>query len=514
MKVPDGHTFRIGEWHVDPGLDQISKDGSLVKLEHRAMQLLLCLAKHAGQVVSVEQLLDEVWMGLVVTPDSVYHAVATLRRLLGDRSKTPTYIANIPRLGYRLIALVEAPSVPSAPAAASAASADKPSIVVMPFVNLGGDPAQQYLSDGITEDLIVELSRWRLLAVRSRSASFRYRGVAVDMKEVARELNVRFVVEGSVRRMGERIRICVQLVDTGTGSPLWAERFDNGLQEIFAVQDRVVQTIVSTLVGRVQFSDAERAHRKPPACLAAYECVLKANSLPWDDPAGAAEATQLFEKAIELDPGYAVAHALLAAMVCRRRWEDDPLSFKSALEQADVLARRALELDDSESTCHAILGHICLQRGRFDLARQYGVRSVEINPNNQWNAADLGTILVYLGEPDEALRWFTRAREIDPYFDAPWYWRGLAHACMHLHRYDEALSALAHARVRHYEVVALTAACQAALGHLDTARISAAECLSLRPEFSIAQFVNREPFKLPADAARLASFLRLAGLPD
>jgi adenylate cyclase len=184
------------------------------------------------------------------------------------------------------------------------------------------------------------------------------------------------------------------------------------------------------------------------------------------------------------------------------------------LEEAYVLARRALELDDGESTCHAILGHICLLRGHFDLAMQYGRRSVEINPNNQWNAADLGSILIYLGESEEALSWFSRAREIDPYFDVPWYWRGLAQAFMHRHQYEDALSALAHSRVRQYQIAALTAGCHARLGDMDAARVSAAECQSMRPDFSIAQFMKKEPFKIPADSEQLASSLRLAGLPD
>ena len=158
-------------------------------------------------------------------------------------------------------------------------------ICVLPFANMSGDPEQEHFIDGITEDIITELSRWRrLLEVRSRSASFRYRGVAVNIKQVARELNVRFVVEGSVRRMGERIRISAQLIDTETGSHIWGEKFDRELAGIFSVQDQVVQTIVSTLVGRVQVSDVERARRKPPSSLAAYEYVLKANALPWDDP--------------------------------------------------------------------------------------------------------------------------------------------------------------------------------------------------------------------------------------
>jgi adenylate cyclase len=508
--------LRIADLRVDPTLDEICKDNHTIKLEPKAMLLLICLAEHAGEVVSVEALLDLVWKDVVVSPDSVYAAVAALRRTLGDDPKNPRYIANVVRRGYRLIApvspWVDPPADPPANSNAAPALPDKPSIVVMPFVNLG-DPAQEYFSDGITEDIITELSRWRLLAVRSRSASFRYRGVAVDMKQVARELNVRFVVEGSVRRIGERIRISVQLVDAETGNHIWVEKFDRGLDEIFAVQDRVVQTIVSTLVGRVQVCDTERARRKPPTSLMAYECVLKGNALSWDDPVGAAEAARLFEKAIELDPGYAFAHALLAAMLCRR-WENDPRSSDGALEEAYILAMRALDLDDGESTGHAILGWVCMLRRYFDSAVQYGRRAVEINPNNQWNAADLGFFLVYTGKFEEALTWFSRAREIDPYFDVPWYWRGVAQAHMHLYRYEDALSALTHSRVRQYQIAALTAGCHAQLGDMDCARASVAECLSVRPDFSIAQFMRKEPFKIPADADQLAASLRLAGLPD
>jgi TolB-like protein len=507
--------LRIADLRVDPTLDEIFKDGHAIKLEPKAMELLICLAERAGEVLSVEELLDRVWKDVVVSPDSVYAAVAALRRTLGDDPKHPKYIANVVRRGYRLIApvspWVDSPSDLTANAAA--ALPDKPSIAVMPFVNLSGDPAQEYFSDGIAEDIVTELSRWRLLAVRSRSASFRYRGVAVDMKQVARELNVRFVVEGSVRRTNERIRISVQLVDAETGSHIWSEKFDRGADQLFAVQDRVVQTIVSTLVGRVQVSDAERARRKPPTCLVAYDCVLKGNALSWDDAAGAAEATRLFEKAIELDPGYAFAHALLAVMF-KRRWEDDPRSSDSTLEQAYILARRALELDDGVSTCHAVLGQVCVLRRHIDLGVQYLRRAIEINPNNQWNATQLGCVLVNAGKSEEALTWFSRARENDPYLDVPWHWRGVARACVLLHRYEDALSALAHSRARKYQDAALTAGCHAQLGNTDCARASVVECLSMRPDFSIAQFMRKEPFKIPADAEQLASSLRLAGLPD
>jgi TolB-like protein len=386
-------------------------------------------------------------------------------------------------------------------------------ICVIPFVNMSGDPQQDYFSDGTTEDIITELSRWRLLAVRSRSASFRYRGVAVDMKQVARELNVRFIVEGSVRRMGARIRINAQLIDSESGSHIWAEKFDRDLAELFIVQDQVVQTIVSTLVGRVQASDFERVRRKPPASLAAYECVLKGNALPWDDPDGAAEAARLFEKAIEIDPGYGPPHALLAS-IWQGKWQNDPSTSDALLLKAFVLAKRAVELDQNDSTCFALLGWVELMRRSYDLALQHVRRAVEMNPNNQWNAADMGGILLYVGQAEEALAWFKRAKEIDPYFNEPWYWRSVGDAHMVLQRYQEALAAFDHSPGRTYRAAAFMAGCYARLADMDHARVRAAECLEMNPDFSTGHFMAKQPFKNPADAARLTESLRMAGLPE
>jgi TolB-like protein/tetratricopeptide (TPR) repeat protein len=410
-------------------------------------------------------------------------------------------------------AAVPAAVAPSVPAIGPTEGPARIAICVLPFANMSGDPEQQHFSDGITEDIITELSRWRLLAVRSRSASFRYRGVAVDMKQVARDMNVRFIVEGSVRRMGDRVRINAQLIDTESGNHVWGEKFDRELAEIFTVQDQVVQTIVSTLVGRVQVSDVERARRKPPASLAAYECVLKGNSLPWDDPVGRAEATRLFERAVEIDPGYGFAHALLAVMRSGE-WYDDPGDSDALLQEAYVLAQRAVELDENESTCFSMLGQVCLRQRSFDLALKYTRRAIELNPGNQWNQADLGTVLVSIGQADEAIARFKRAREIDPYFDPPWYWRWLGQAHMVLHQYREALAMFDHLPTRQYRVVALAAGCHARLGEMDRAAAGAAECMAMKPDFSVALFMKKQSFKNAADAAHLADSLHLAGLPD
>ena len=387
-----------------------------------------------------------------------------------------------------------------------------PSIAVLPFTNLGDDPAQGFFSDGVTADIITELTRWRLLSVRSGSASFRYRGPATDLKQIGRELDVRYIVEGSVRRMGERIRITAQLIDTVTGNHVWAERFDREQAEIFAVQDQVVRTIVSTLVGRVEVAAAELASRKPPASLVAYECVLKGNALPWDDPAGAAEATRLFAKAIEIDPAYGFAHAMLAVMFYRK-WLDDWSSSDAALKEASELAKRAVELDGNDSTCFAILGQVHLLRRSFDLAVQYARRAVEINPNNQWNIADLGYVLVYVDEPESAVECFNRAREIDPYFNPPWSWSCLGRAYMVLRQYKEAMAAFEHLAIRDYWDCALMAGCHARLADMERTRDCVAECLNKRPDFSISRRMAKEPFKKPADAAHLVDCLHMAGLP-
>jgi tetratricopeptide (TPR) repeat protein len=329
---------------------------------------------------------------------------------------------------------------------------------------------------------------------------------------VARELDVRYVVEGSVRRIGNRIRISVQLVDGESGNQMWGDKFDREQSEIFDVQDQVVQTIVGTLVGRVQSKDAERLRRKPPSSLAAYECVQRGNALPWDDPEAAAEAMRLFEQAIELDPGYATAYALLGTMYIGR-YRADLADGTAALDEAYALTRRAVELDDGDSTCHSLLAHACLYRRSFDLALQHMRRSIEINPNNAWNRADMGLVLTYTGPAEEALVYLKHARDIDPYFDPGWYWRQQGQAFMVLRDFENALASFARSRLHNLRSRAYLAACCAQLGDEAQARVNATELLSLCPEFSIRQFMSKEPFRNPADGDGLAEGLRLAGLP-
>ena len=433
-------------------------------------------------------------------------------RLLRQVSQTPASPAQVPQSTASSSSTSEkGPSFAVGPGAVPGPV--RVAICVLPFSNVSGDVEQQVFIDGITEDIRTELSRWRLLEVRSRLASFKYRGTDVDVTRVARELKVRFVVEGSVRRMGDRIRITVELIDAASGQQVWGEHFDRLRTEIFTVQDEVVQRIVSTLVGRVRVTDADRARRKHPASLEAYECVLKGNTLPWDDAAGAAEAARLFEKAIEIDPGYGIAYALLAVMRTHD-WEHQPGDSTAKLDEAYRLALRAVELDDSESTCHSMLAQVSLYRRAFEFAVQHMRRAVELNPNNQWNVADMALVLGYAGEAEEALTWSARAKQIDPYFDPPWYWRQAGRIYAVLRRYREALTMFERIPLRTYRDLAYMAACHARLGDGERARAFAGECLSRRADFSIRHFMAQEPFKLVFDAEHLKQSLHLAGLPE
>ena len=377
---------------------------------------------------------------------------------------------------------------------------------------MSDDPGQQYFSDGITEDIITELSRFHSLFVRSSSSTFGHRGVG-DVTRLGRDLGVGYVVEGSVRKLRDRIRITTQLVDAKSGDHLWAERFDHDQQDIFAVQDEVVGTIVGTLVGRLQAAGAERVRRKPPASLAAYECVLRGSALAIGDPDAEAEARALYEKAIALDPDYARAHALLAYLLSIR-WFCDLSGSDAALDRALDLAKRAVALDDNDSICHDHLGWIYLNRKSFDLAEHHKQRALELTPNCPEQVACMGVLQTFLGNPEEAIAWFAQARRLDPYFDPAWYWRMQAIAHFIARRYDEAISGFSRSSTTPVWVDAYLAACHALTDEADRARAFAAEVLRREPGFSAARLALKEPYRRQADRDHLLAGMRKAGLPD
>jgi len=401
---------------------------------------------------------------------------------------------------------------PPATLTALTSSSPKASIAVLPFVNMSGDPSQDYFSDGITEDIITELARFRQLHVLARNSSFRYRGQNVDVVRVGRELGARYLVEGSVRRIGNRIRIVAQLVETEAGRHIWAERYDRDQEELFAVQDEVVRTIVATLAGRVVAQDTERARRKPPASLVAYDYVLKGDALPLSDPQSDRQARELFEKAIELDPEYAKAYALLASSHCRL-WLNDTSDSNAHLDRAFELAKKGLAADSNESTCHSCLGWVHQLKGAYDLAEHHYLKAFELNPNRAQVAAGLADLNIALGKPEEALERFRQAKRIDPYFDPSWYWPMVGVAHFVAEHFDDAIAALNRSPNMPTWVHVYLAACHGLKGDMDRAHHHAAEVMRRRPAFSVLRFVKKDAYKRAEDRQRLINGLRKAGLP-
>jgi len=388
----------------------------------------------------------------------------------------------------------------------------KPSIAVLPFANMSGDPEQDYFSDGITEDIITELARFRHLHVVARNSSFAHRGNNLDMLRVGRELGVDHLVEGSVRKIGPRIRITAQLIDARSGHHVWAEKFDRGRDEIFDVQDQVVRTIVATLTGRLSAATAEVAARKPPSSLAAYEYVLRADSLPFIDPEAQKEARRLHEAAIALDPTYARAYALLAVNY-NVEWERNLDSPDSLLEKALELARRGVELDPNDSVCQNALGLIYLHRRQFELAEHHYERALALNPNRAVLLASAGYLYSSLGQAEKGVALYREANLLDPFYQATWYWVSLGAACFNARQYEEAIAALSHGSEGWDWKYAILAAANAQLGRMDEAARCAAEALRLTPDFSIMNNMKREPLKRESDAQHLIAALKKAGLP-
>ena len=408
-----------------------------------------------------------------------------------------------------------APAVGATSAAAKEALAlpDKPSIAVLAFDNISRDPEQEYFADGITEDIITALSRFRSLFVIARNSSFAYKGRAVKVQEVGQDLGVQYVLEGSVRKAGSRVRITAQLVDAASGNHVWAERYDRDMEDIFAVQDEVTQTIVATLVGRLEAADLERAKRKARDNLAAYDYLLRGNDYHHrGTKEDNAQALRMLEKAIELDPEYAPAHAALACTI-GQAWVRGYLPEPEKLSQRCFeTAQKARSLDDDDSECHRILAAIHLIRGQHDQAEFHLDKALSLNPNDDRLVAQRGELLTLLGRPEEGLEWIERAARLNPYHPdgrAGDLGQALHAAC----RYEEAVRTFRRIAAPHHGHHAYLAACYARLGRDEEAKTHAAEVLELKPDFSVDEYLNTVPYKERSDREHHRQGLIKAGLP-
>jgi adenylate cyclase len=447
--------------------------------------------------------------GGICLSDTAHHHVAS-KLALGYRDLGEQSIKNFAK-PVRVYGI----ALGAAPAGSKDAThvRDKPAIVVLPFANMSGDPEQEFFADGLTEDIITALSRFPDLLVISRNTSSRYKGKAVDVKKIAKELAVHYLIEGSVRKSGNRVRVTVQLIDAEMDRHVWADRYDRELADIFAIQDEVTSSVVATLPRRVEAAMHDRAASKPTQSMAAYECVLAGKlrhhrSTKEDNEA----ALQLLERAVELDNNYAHAHAWLACTL-GQSWgygfcADRDATWKRVVEELGI----ALALNDNDSDVHRILAAVKITEGDHEKAIYHQERALALNPNDDLILVQQGEILTWLGQAEEGIDWIKKAMRLNPYHPER-YWNHLGRAYFVTHRYGEAIDAFKRiATPDHLHKAFLAAAC-AQLGRDEEALANAKEVLARMPTFTVTNYLSTLHYKRPGDLDHHRASLLKAGLP-
>ena len=390
---------------------------------------------------------------------------------------------------------------------------DKPSIAVLPFVNMSDDPEQEFFADGITEDIITELARYPSLFVIARNSAFTYKGRAVRMQDVGRELGVLYLVEGSIRKAGNRIRVTVQLIEAASEQHVWAERYDRELSDIFELQDELTRAIVGALPARLEVADIERIKRKPPRDMAAYDYVLRSKILHHVGTKEAnSEALDSLNKAIEVDPNYAPAYAwkacTLRQAVLRGYAEKPDLAGEQRVENA----QKALALDENDMECLRILCEINMEQRELAQAELYHNRAFAMNPNDPRMAAQRGELMTWMGRHAEGLEWVQTAMRLDP-LGVNSFSHLLGRALYAEQRYAEAIKAYMQIGVSRYQHHADLGACHAQMGNASDCEREVAETLRLKPDFSIESYLSILPYELSADRDHHREGLGKAGLP-
>ncbi len=393
---------------------------------------------------------------------------------------------------------------------------DRPSIAVLPFQNMSGDPEQEYFADGLVEDIISALSRFKSLFVIARNSSFTYKGKAVDIKQVGRELGVRYVLEGSVRKAGSRLRITGQLIETSTGAHLWAEKIDGALADVFDLQDQITTSVVGVIAPKIEQAEIERANQRPTDRLDSYDVYLRAVALL--NKRMYAEARRVFEKAYELDPQCAAAYAGAAVTIAWQQGTDGITLTAEMRTEALKLANTGAGLGNEDALALARCGHVLVYLGReYDRGRSMVERAVALNPNlaGAWNA--LGWISVICGEPERAIESFENTIRLNPLDPSRWSTlSGISWALWFQGRYEEGRAqAMKVMHVfRHVQPLGAYIANSVGAGQTAQASSVASELLKLDPAFCIRRALDIFPIQPAEFRERLASALRDAGLPE
>jgi adenylate cyclase len=387
----------------------------------------------------------------------------------------------------------------------------KPSIAVLPFANMSGDAEQDFFADGLTEDILTELSRRRELFVISRTSSFVYKGQAVNMREVAQKLGARYLVEGSVRKAGDRLRITVQLIDTATDVHIWAERYDRKLDDIFAVQDEITSAIVATLPARLEAAQHDQLTRLKPASMVAYECALAAKVLHHKSTReDNVEALRMIDRALALDPDYAHAHAWRGCIL-GQAWgygwvKDKDATFTEVKFELD----RAIALDDNDADVHRILAAIAIVRNDMTRARYHQDRALALNPNYDLVVVQMGELFTWLGQADEGVDWIRRAMKLNPHHPAR-FWAHLGRAHFVGRQYAQAIEAFMHTTSLDTQQHGFLAASYAWLGDATAAAAHVARMRELDRELDLEKFLATMHYAREQDLLHLKEGLQKAG---
>jgi adenylate cyclase len=527
--------FLFENYALDTDRRELRRGAVTIPVEPQVFDLVAYLIENRERVVSKDALIEAIWGGRIVSESALTTRINAARCAIGDSGAEQRLIKTLARKGIRFVGDVREEAKPEPEKVAVAgpeivtaqrpkaelSRPDKPSVAVVPFANLVGDPQQDYFSDGITEDIITELSRFSELLVIARNSSFQYKGKAVDIRQVGRELGVRYVLEGSVRRSGERVRITAQLIEATTGTHRWAERYDRDLGDVFAVQDEVARAIVVILAAHVNRAEIDRALLKPPAAWEAYDYYLRgaeAFFMKRRTKASVYDARDLLQQSLAIDPDYARAAAMLSQTHIYAYFEPLDCDYlnAAALDRAFALAETAVRLDPRLPQAHAQLGFVLIYKRRHDAAIAEFERAFALNPNfvdNRYASA-----LLVSGEPERAIEALEANLHLDPFRPAILSPGIMGLANYMLKRYRDAVPLLQECvscqpglQMPHLWL----ASTYAQLGQLEEARAEAAEVLRINPGFTIEQWKRLgSSYKNPEDTEHHIEGLRKAGLPE
>jgi TolB-like protein len=517
--------FRFSNHLLDVGLRELTRGGENVAVEPQVFDLLIYLVENRERVVSKDDLIENIWDGRIVSESTLTSRINAARKAVGDSGDEQKLIRTIARKGLRFVAEVVARAghdgshedAPPEPSPATLPLPDRPAIAVLPFLNMSGDPEQEYFSDGISEDIITALSKLRWFFVIARNSSFIYKGKATHLKQVAEELGVRYVLEGSVRKAGDRVRITAQLNDVATGSHLWAERYDRDLADVFAVQDEITEAIVAAIEPQLYAAENFRAQRKSPENMDAWDLVMRALSHYWRvTRQDNVVAQALLEKATAIDPGYGQAHGLLAAthtFSAHMGWAD-MAAVAPAVERA---AHAAIHADNDDPWAHYALGctYLFARRRHDDSLAEFEL-GLRLNPNFSLVQGYYGLALSYCGRWQEGEVAAQRALRLSPrdpfsavYFGIVAYTQFLAR------NYAEAMRLAREGIRQRGDFVGAHRVLTAAAGmdgQCDVAAAALRELRRVQPNISLAWIETHMPIRQPADMAHYLEGFRRAGM--